>query len=420
MVHHSILNKNEMLKKLKPYSIFIINKFLFLFSVFFCSISISQNNNIAIEGMIVDEYSYGVPYAAIGIISKNLGTSSNDEGAFYFLVTGKELNDVLEISSIGFKTFKISIKDFISLEHKKIVLEENITELSDVLLKSNEDYVRLSLKNLKENTINKTHQLKVLYRRWSVEDNICRYYIEHFINVNDRGPYSNISDFNIIQTRNSADYRFVKNEQEIHALKYMEYNNPIRKSVSVKSYKWKKLGTSNYDNEDVIILEGKGLDVRGNERTLKLFIGFDSYSIYKLEMSKTPLKGKSMDAIYVYKKNSEGKLYLSYHNREYKSAAKATDIIKNLLIRNGEEPREYIPIAYRHEVFVVGVEEDKKSFDSSGITGQMDMTLFKIPYNSNFWKNISLPPETKFYKKNISELESLYGVPIETQFQYSN
>ena len=70
--------------------------------------------------------------------------------------------------------------------------------------------------------------------------------------------------------------------------------------------------------------------------------------------------------------------------------------------------------------FVVGVEEDKKSFDSSGITGQMDMTLFKIPYNSNFWKNISLPPETKFYKENVSELESLYGVPIETQFKYSN
>jgi len=37
-----------------------------------------------------------------------------------------------------------------------------------------------------------------------------------------------------------------------------------------------------------------------------------------------------------------------------------------------------------------------------------------------FWKNISLPPETKFYKENISELESLYGVSIETQFQYSN
>ena len=392
------------------------------FTLLFLIISsfIYSQNKTVVEGVIVDEYNYGVPYAAIGILSKNLGTSSNDEGAFYFLVTDKELNDVLEISSIGFKTFKISIKEYISQEDKKIVLEENVTELSDVLVKSNEDYVRLALKNLKENTLNKSHQLKVLYRRWSVEDNICRYYIEHFINVNDRGPYSNISDFNITQTRNSADYRFVNNEQKLHALKYMEWNNPLRKSISVRSYKWRKLGVSNYDGEDVIILNGTGLDDRGNERTLKLFIGFDTYSIYKIEFSKVPLTGKSMDGIYVYKKNSEGKLYLSYHNREYKAAAKVTERIKNLLLQSGQRTKKYIPMDYRHEVFVIGVEEDKKMFDYTGITGQKDMTLFKIPYDLNFWKNISLPPETKFYKENISELESLYGVPIETQFEYSN
>ena len=392
---------------------------LTLFLLVFSSFIYSQNKTV-VEGVIVDEYNYGVPYAAIGILSKNLGTSSNDEGAFYFLVSDKELNDVLEISSIGFKTFKISIKDYISLNEKKIVLEENVTELSDVLVKSNEDYVRLALKNLKENTLNKPHQLKVLYRRWSVEDNICRYYIEHFINVNDRGPYSNISDFNITQTRNSADYRFVNNEQKLHALRYMEWNNPLRKSISVRSYKWIKLGVSNYDGEDVIILNGTGLDDRGNERSLKLFIGFDTYSIYKLEFSKVPLTGKSMDGIYVYKKNLDGKLYLSYHNREYKAFVKVTERIKNLLLQSGQRSRKYIPMDYRHEVFVIGVEEDKKMFDYTGMTGQKDMTLFKIPYDLNFWKNISLPPETKFYKENISELESLYGVPIETQFEYSN
>jgi len=392
---------------------------LTLFLLVFSSFIYSQNKTV-VEGVIVDEYNYGVPYAAIGILSKNLGTSSNDEGAFYFLVSDKELNDVLEISSIGFKTFKISIKDYISLNEKKIVLEENVTELSDVLVKSNEDYVRLALKNLKENTLNKPHQLKVLYRRWSVEDNICRYYIEHFINVNDRGPYSNISDFNITQTRNSADYRFVNNEQKLHALRYMEWNNPLRKSISVRSYKWRKLGVSNYDGEDVIILNGTGLDDRGNERSLKLFIGFDTYSIYKLEFSKVPLTGKSMDGIYVYKKNLDGKLYLSYHNREYKAFVKVTERIKNLLLQSGQRSRKYIPMDYRHEVFVIGVEEDKKMFDYTGMTGKKTMTLFKIPYDLNFWKNISLPPETKFYKENISELESLYGVPIETQFEYSN
>ena len=395
-------------------------RYNFTLFFFIFSFLIYSQNKIIIEGLLVDEYDYSVPYAAVGILSKNIGTSSNDEGAFYFLVSDKELNDVIEISSIGFETFKITVKDFISLNNKKIILEEYVTELSDVLVKSNDEYVKLALKNLKENTLNKTHQLKVLYRRWSVEDNICRYYIEHFINVNDRGPYSNISDFNVIQTRNSADYRFVKNEQKIHALKYMEWNNPLRKSISVGSYKWKKMGVSTYDGEDVIILNGTGLDERGNERTLKLFIGFDTYSIYKLEMSKIPLTGKAMDAIYVYKKNSEGKLYLSYHNREYKAYVKVTARIKNLLLQSGQKLRQYIPMAYRHEVFVIGVEQDKKMFDYSGITGQKDMTLFKIPHNLNFWKNISLPPETKFYKENISELVSLYGVPIETQFQYSN
>ena len=40
--------------------------------------------------------------------------------------------------------------------------------------------------------------------------------------------------------------------------------------------------------------------------------------------------------------------------------------------------------------------------------------------DEEFWNIISLPPETKFYLKNIKELEGLYDVPIETQFLYSN
>lgn len=50
----------------------------------------------------------------------------------------------------------------------------------------------------------------------------------------------------------------------------------------------------------------------------------------------------------------------------------------------------------------------------------MDMTLYDIPYNKYFWDNVSLPPETLFYKKNSGELESLFNVPIESQFKLSN
>ena len=56
------------------------------------------------------------------------------------------------------------------------------------------------------------------------------------------------------------------------------------------------------------------------------------------------MTGKSMDGIYVYKKNLDGKLYLSYHNREYKAFVKVTERIKNLLLQSGQRSRKYIPV----------------------------------------------------------------------------
>ena len=385
--------------------------FIFLLPIFCFS-----QERIAIQGSIFDNNNYEVPYAAVGIVKKHIGTSSTDEGTFYFVITEKELEDTLQISCIGYNTFKIKIKDFISRESKRIILNEKVTELSDVYVLNPDDYVKRAIKNLKDNTISSNHQLKMLYRRWSVEDNICRYYIEHYINAIDRGPSSYMVDFAIEQSRTSSEYRFVKNEQKIHALRYMEMNNPIRKGLQIRSYKWKKVGDSSYDGEDIIIVEG----AINKSDFVRLFIGFDTYSIYKIEMYKDPKIGKSLEATYIYKKNDKGELYLSYHNREWKGSSKLTERIKQIMQNNGQYVPNYIPIAYRHEVFVLEVEEDKKKFDMAGVQGDMDMTLFKVPFNSEFWKNISLPPETTFFKKNIKELESLYDVPIETQFNYSN
>ena len=286
----------------------LIKGLFFLFIPCFCSIAISQNIKLALEGEIVDEFGYEVPYAAITIVKKNIGTSSNDEGSFYFMVTDDELQDVLEISSIGFKTYKISVQDFIKLNPKKIILQENITILSDVVVTSTMDYIKKAIKNLKKTTISNSHQLNLLYRRWSVEDNICRFFIEQYISAIDKGPSSYISDFYIKQNRTSSEYRYIKTLQKIHALKYMEYNNPLRRGLEVSSYKWKKTGTSSYDGEDIVIIEG----IRNYTDSLKLYIGFDTYSIYKIEFSKVPKIGKSLTGTYIYKKHKDSRLYLCF------------------------------------------------------------------------------------------------------------
>jgi len=381
------------------------------------SIPVFAQNKINIQGVVIDEFDYPIPYASIGIVKKNIGTSSTEEGSFKFYVTNNELSDIIEISSIGFKSFEISVQDFINLSDKTFVLKEMITELGEVSIESPRNIVKKALKKLKDNTLSDKHKLGVLYRRWSVEDNICRYFIEQYIDVLDRGPWSYIQAFDVLHSRNSSDYRFLKNEQNIHAIKYMEQNNPLRSGPPMSSYTWKKIDDTFYENEDVIVLQG----TMRNGNNITFYIGFDTQKIYKIEKDITSMKiGKSLTALYIYKNNNKGELYLSYHNREWNGAVPTPDHVKRAMLQAGEKERKYIPISYRHEIFVLNLEDKDGKIKVDGETVQKDMTLYKIPYDKDFWNNLSIPPETKFYRKNIGELESLYGVPIKTQFEYSN
>ena len=51
------------------------------------------------------------------------------------------------------------------------------------------------------------------------------------------------------------------------------------------------------------------------------------------------------------------------------------------------------------------------------IIPRKDMGDYKIIYESDFWKNLNLPPNSKFYKTSSQQLENLYGIPLETQFK---
>ena len=387
--------------------------FLTVFS-FIHSNSFAQEK-IIIEGSVVDEYEMEVPYAAVGIIKKNIGVTSTEDGTFSFFVSINELNDILEISSIGFETFKIKIKDFIYGD-KRIVLKEKVSVLEGVVVSAPINNVKLAFKLMKENFINSSHQLDILYRRWDVEENICRYFIEHYLTVLEKGPPSMLRRYSIKESRNSADYRYVKNNAKTHPIENTVWMNPLRNGASIRSMKWKKIDVSTYDDEDIIIYEGTG-----DNETIKLFIGFETNKIYRAERSWKPPVGKSQSGIWIYKKNSIGKLYLSYHQREWIGARRLPQNVKNMLSSNGKKVPEFVPVEFRHELFVVGIKENKKDFNKFNETlEKKDMSLYKIPYDDFFWKNFSLPPETNYFKNNKSELESIYKVSLETQFKFSN
>jgi hypothetical protein len=388
----------------------------FIFLLVFSPLTLHAQNNIPISGKVMDDKGFEIPYAAIGIVSKNIGTTSTEDGTFYFQISAAELKDTLSFSSLGFSTYKLPVSKLVQNEEMVIILEEKTTSLREVVVNSTSFYVRQALKKLKVNTLNKNHELDLLYRRWSVEDNVCRFLIEQNIKAIDRGPSSYLNKFFIENTRTSADYRFVKNEQKLHALKYMEYNNPLRKGLNLNSYKWETIGDSSYDDEGVMIVQG----VISGEETITLYIGLDSSKIYKLEMEKKPKIGKSLKATYIYKNNKADKLYLSYHQREWKGASKLPENVRRAMISASKTPPVYIPIAYRHEVYVLNLVEDKSKFKTGESVSNLDMSNYESNYEVQFWESLSIPPETNFYRKNVEELEGIYNVPLEDQFKYAN
>jgi len=393
-------------------NLFYINKMMLKKVILLCcilllqTISFAQSNILKVEGKIVDKDNNPIPYAAVSILSKSIGTASNDDGGFALKLTKDNLLDTISISTLGFETFTIKVGDFLKLESKTISLIEDVVSLDEITLIDYTSFVRAALKNLKETTQRKGHQLNILYRRFSNENSVSRFLVEHYIKVYDRGPTSREFDqVEIAEGRKSNDYRFAKKKQKFHAVKMIAKQNPLRNGINTRDYKWKTIDDTSYDGEDVVVIEGK---LKQNQKKwIKLYIGTETKAIYKLEKS-------DLNAVYIYKKNNNGKLVLSYHNREYVFWEKARPYMKRLLKIKGDK----IKLSYRHEAIVLGIITDKKHIKvrDNTINGK-DLGDYQIKYNPEFWKSINLPPDSKFYKTSAKQLESLFGIPLQKQFE---
>ncbi|MDO5969585.1 carboxypeptidase-like regulatory domain-containing protein [Flavivirga aquimarina] len=375
----------------------------------------SQQETLKMEGVILDQTKSSIPYAAISIPSKWVGTSSNEDGKFYLELSKKNLLDTLEISSIGYITSKILVKDFFALSEKIITLEEDIVSLDEISILNPTQYVKLAFKNLKINTVSSVHELKILNRFFAVENNKAKFFVEHYVKVKDIGPRGGdeVNSIEIVEGRKSADYRFFKDEKSrnMYPINFMIRIDPLRRGISINDYKWTKIGDTSYDGEDIVIIQGVNkIKEKQNYLDPVFYIGVDSYKVYKT-------RNRPSNVVYIYKKNKDGKLYLSYHNhytRRFKDLSKNQ---QTLLKAKSKK----VKLAVRNEIIVIDIETNKRKIDTkdSNVYNKK-MQDISIKYNAFFWKNFNLPPATEYYKKSVNELESIYAVPLETQFNVVN
>jgi|TARA_B110000285_G_C15097472_1_gene602941 hypothetical protein len=78
-----------------------------------------------------------LPYVNIGLLNKNIGTVSDEEGYFELELNAKSNGqDTLSFSMIGFESKSFTLSDFINQNKIKILLSEYSTALDEVVLSS--------------------------------------------------------------------------------------------------------------------------------------------------------------------------------------------------------------------------------------------------------------------------------------------
>lgn len=207
----------------------LFKKLTLLVLIFISTINIqAQQNKIEIEGVLQDDTQMAIPYVAVSIPAKNIGTTSTEEGRFHLSLEQSNLQDTLVISSMGFKTYKIKIEDYIKQKIITIVLEEDVNELETVEIINAKEYVYETLKQQKNTFVSGSNQLDLLYRRTCVEQNISKFFVEQYMSMIYKGPRSFVRNMQVNESRKSAGFQIVKREQWNHAAVYMMDLNPLK------------------------------------------------------------------------------------------------------------------------------------------------------------------------------------------------
>ena len=102
-----------------------------------CLLAFSTQAQMTMQGKVVDSVTQkGIPYVNIGFPSHSIGTSTNEEGAFIFKVPKERVRDTLVLSSIGYATVKILLKNFDAPRNLTVLMKPFTINLKEVVIKS--------------------------------------------------------------------------------------------------------------------------------------------------------------------------------------------------------------------------------------------------------------------------------------------
>lgn len=251
------------------------------------------NAQIELKNKVVDFMSFApIENASVYVQNTTIGSISNSDGKFVLLVPQKHKNDTLVISSIGFQSFKIPVKQFDN--SMEIFLEEDVAALDEIVLvaenrpKTGSEIVLRALKELPETLADSAYLQRGFVRhkernkrefKWLVESAITLY--DEGFKKNNRTPLKIHAD----QVRKSYDLRdvdslltytsYLKNTGKGRNLKAKDLDrSTLKTSELIKAIKWNDTRVNGMES----LFNGKLNLIRNSENFSALF---DSTSVTK-------------------------------------------------------------------------------------------------------------------------------------------
>jgi hypothetical protein len=421
---------------------------------------------ILIEGTIKDkETKEGLPFAHIYVEGTSTVAVSDIDGVFVISVPQEEAEIKLVISSMGYNNFEQTPAEIQTKQTTEFLLESAVFDLDIAVVRSPEKILRDAMSKIDENYWTERFMVEGFYRKGALENNKFAYLTEAIIQYYNRGYHKTDKtslDINILQLRNSEDFRAMKMIQHWNPIYNALYNfDKVKTRAILDVLKKTKVGTATmelsvYNGENIYII---------NLKNLIIYVGFDNDRIYRVDtkggknetgtsFQYRAYKGKLYPFYFRIKKFSKDGNRISGHMiTEYKGRDVRGEAAIEAELAIGEEISDRSNLTYYKQLQmiekrtkVILVEKSQKILEETDMDfigfiqefvatdvvirsenkykkrTNMDMhkDLFEteVFYDVNFWNNFQLPDKSKFLQKIKTDLEEAgNGKTLDQQFE---
>jgi hypothetical protein len=381
----------------------------------------AQNVLVSIGGLVRDaDTKRPVIFASIYLKARPIGTTSNEEGIFSFHFPLTDASDSLVVSSIGYKSYKHSVKDLIGKKEILISLQTQATILSEISvvaarLPRPRDIVRKAVEKIKDNYPVEPFMTEGFFRDLQIENGQYVELLEAAVRFNYKDYKPGFEQVQILQTRRSYNFRhpkyYIKDYERHNSIVDLLEDNYVKERfgpMDVKGWDFELDSLVTFEDRTVFMISGKA----GKVTRAQLWIDAETYGFLKIIMERSMINGEYYRR-YLNMTDSLGMLetsfrmdleFRTYNGKMYLKSQREEDSYD---VINKFTGKIIVKQTAMKELFINDIitEAERLKEFAAGMSINQSVEAQAAPYSEEFWEHYNMPARTKEGSRIIEALE---------------